>query len=94
MSTNEAHSKRHDTSAVLPQLLAICRQIDGAFGRYVGPIAAELCAEAQRAWTHGGKRTKPADVLAYIGLLSVHIPSAEQRLAFENEARRYIRLTT
>ena len=92
--SKEAHSERDSAGVVLPQLLTICRQIDNAFGRYVGPIAAELCAEAQKAWTRTGKRTKPADVLAYIGLLSVHIPSAEQRLAFENEARRHIRFTS
>lgn len=88
-------SSENDRMAeVLPQLHAICRQIDMAFGRYVGPIAAELIIEALNIWTSTGKRTKPADILVYIKLLSVHISSAEQRLAFETEARRHIRFTS
>lgn len=63
------------------------------FGRYVGPIAAELSDEAFAAWIRTGRKTKPIDVMAYISLLSIHLPNAAQRLAFEDEARRSIRLT-
>lgn len=90
---NDIRDNSADAVPVLPKLLAICREIDKVFGRFVGPIAAELCAESLKAWTLNGRKTKPADLIAYIGLLSSHIPSSGQRLAFETEARRYIKLT-
>lgn len=90
---NDTLDNSTGAAPVLPKLLSICRDIDKVFGRYVGPIAAELCAEALSAWTASGRKTRPTDITAYIALLSVHIPHAAQRLGFESEARRYIKLT-
>ena len=76
---------------VLPITKRIKTNIDKLYIQYVGPVGATLCEDYFSEWKANGN-IGPGDLVQYIKLLSVDIPSPLKRDEFERSSVKLIRL--
>ena len=65
--------------------------MDGHLARYIGPLAAELGAEAMQAWTQHHKKLTLAELRSYARLLAAYIPDPAQCKRFEAEMIAFLK---
>jgi hypothetical protein len=70
---------------IFPIVIKICRNIDGLFMTYVGPVGNLLCEEAFTQWKQTYK-PGPLEIPYYIDMLAVQIPDDDQKTKFAKEA--------